>query len=91
MNHALFIEIAGWIPAVVFPVATLLQLVKLHRESDARGLSRTTWILFGIANLGLYFYAEKYLAVQTIAGFLGTAALDFTIAGYATLLLRKKI
>ena len=32
-----------------------------------------TWTLFGIANIAVYIYTEKYLAVQTIIGFLGTA------------------
>ena len=36
--------------------------------------------LFGIANIAVYIYTEKYLAPQTMIGFLGTAVLDFIIA-----------
>jgi len=39
--------------------------------------------LFGIAIISVYIYAEKYLAPQTILGFLATALLDVVIAAMA--------
>lgn len=77
------IDVAGWLPAIIFPVATLIQLIALLRSNRLKGISPTTWTLFGIANISIYIYTEKYLAVQTIVGFLGTALLDFGIAGMA--------
>ena len=77
------INIAGWLPAVIFPAATLIQLIAILRNNSVRGVSPMTWTLFGIANIAVYIYTEKYLAPQTIIGFLGTALLDFAIAAMA--------
>lgn len=80
-------EIAGWLPAVIFPAGALLQLVKVLPSKSAEGVSAVSWMLFGMANLGLYIYVEKYFSLQSILGFLGTAVLDFAIV--ALILLRK--
>jgi hypothetical protein len=77
------VNLAGWLPAIIFPAATLIQLIAILRTSSAKGVSPLTWTLFGIANIAVYIYTEKYLAVQTIIGFLGTALLDFVIAAMA--------
>ncbi|MGZ9243495.1 MAG: hypothetical protein ACXW6K_23740 [Candidatus Binatia bacterium] len=77
------INIAGWLPAIIFPAATIIQLIALLRSNSLKGISPTTWTLFGIANISIYIYTEKYLALQTIVGFLGTAFLDFIIAAMA--------
>ena len=81
MTSHFFIELAGWVPAIIFPSATFLQLLKILREKTAEGVSISSWTLFGFANIGLYFYAEKYLALQSLVGFLGTAIIDFLIVG----------
>ncbi len=86
----IFVEIAGWIPAIIFPAATLIQLLKIIHEKSALGVSILSWALFGIANLGFYIYAEKYFALQSIIGFLGTAILDFIIVGLSISLNTKK-
>ena len=78
-----FIDLAGWLPGIIFPLATLIQLLAIVKSGSARGVSWVTWGLFGIANIGLYIYTEKYTALQPIIGMLGTAALDFIIAGLA--------
>jgi uncharacterized protein with PQ loop repeat len=83
MTSKFFIELAGWVPAIIFPSATFLQLLKIVREKTAQGVSILSWTLFGFANIGLYFYAEKYFALQSLVGFLGTAILDFLIVGMA--------
>ncbi len=77
------IDVAGWLPAIIFPVATLIQLIALLRSNSLKAISPMTWTVFGIANISVYIYTEKYLAVQTIVGFLGTALLDFMIAAMA--------
>ncbi len=76
-------QIAGIIPAVVFPAATLIQLVPIVRLRSAAGVNVLTWLLFGFANLGVYFYAERYTEWQAIIGMLLTAVLDFVIVGIA--------
>lgn len=86
-----WVELAGWIPAVIFPSATLAQLTKIIREKTADGISVLTWALFGFANIGLYFYAEKYLSLQSIIGFLGTATLDFIIVGLTFIMSREEL
>jgi uncharacterized protein with PQ loop repeat len=77
------INVAGWLPALIFPAATLNQLLAIVKSRSSRGVSWFTWTLFGIANISLYIYTEKYPALQTIIGFLGTAVLDFIIAEIA--------
>lgn len=77
------IAIFGWLPAIIIPVATMLQLSAIVRNRSVTGVSGLTWLLFGIANVGLYIYTEKYWDIQAIAGLLGSAILDFVIAGLA--------
>ena len=86
MNRKL-IEFAGWIPAVIIPIATLLQCIEVFTAESVDAVSWLTWLLFGLANIGFYIYTEKYTSVQTILGFLGTAVIDFVIV--ANVLLRS--
>jgi uncharacterized protein with PQ loop repeat len=72
-------QLAGAIPAIVFPGATLLQLVRIVRQRSAAGVSIPAWLLFGIANIAIYFYAERYTEWQAIVGMLVTAVIDFAI------------
>ncbi|HVU25345.1 MAG TPA: hypothetical protein VHE13_14555 [Opitutus sp.] len=74
-------QVAGIVPALIFPVATAVQLVRLLRSPLTGGISVATWLLFGFANLGIYFYVERYAEWQAILGMLVTAVLDFVIAG----------
>ena len=76
-------QIAGILPAVVFPAATLVQLIRMIRARSSAGLSVATWLLFGFANLAIYIYAERYTEWQAIIGMLFTAGLDFAIVGLA--------
>jgi uncharacterized protein with PQ loop repeat len=77
------INLSGWLPAIIFPVATLIQLISILRRRSSQGVSWIAWTLFGVANISVYVYTEKYLAPQTIIGFLGSALLDFVIAAMA--------
>ena len=74
------IEFCGWLPAVIIPMATLLQLSAIVRKRSAEGVDWLTWFLFGVANVGLYIYTEKYWDIQSVVGLLGSALMDFTIA-----------
>ena len=80
--------LAGILPAIVFPVATLMQLVRIVRQRSTAGVSVATWLLFGFANVAIYFYAERYTEWQAIVGMLLTAVLDFAIVGLALLAYR---
>ncbi|MEL6439730.1 MAG: hypothetical protein AAFQ80_10800 [Cyanobacteria bacterium J06621_8] len=75
----LITNLAGWIPAIVLPAATISQLLKITRSQSAEGVSLVTWLLFGIANVGLYIFTEKYFELQALIGLLGTAIMDFVI------------
>jgi uncharacterized protein with PQ loop repeat len=75
-------NVAGWMPAIILPLATITQLTKIVRERSAKGVSLVTWVMFGVANVGLYVFTEKYLALQSLIGLLGTAILDFMIVGF---------
>ncbi len=76
-------QVAGILPAVVFPAATAFQLIQIIRTRSVAGVSAATWSLFGLANIAMYIYAERYLEWQAIFGMLLTAVLDFAIAGLA--------
>ena len=83
MLPAKLIQLSGWLPAIIIPMATIIQLSTIIKSRSAKGVSWLTWSLFGIANIGLYIYTEKYADIQSIAGLLGSACLDFIIAGLA--------
>ena len=76
-------QIAGVLPALVFPTATALQLWRIVRTRSTAGVSVPAWTLFGVANIGLYVYTERFLEWQAIVGMLLTAALDFGIVAIA--------
>ena len=76
-------QIVGILPAIVFPAATLLQLIKIVRRRSASGVNLGTWLLFGFANVAIYIYAERYNEWQAIIGMLLTAILDFVIVALA--------
>ena len=73
------IEYIGYIPAVVFPTATLLQLRHLLRAQSAEGLSLAAWAALMTGNLSMYIYTEKYTELQTIFGMLLTSCLQLCI------------
>lgn len=81
-------QIAGILPAIVFPAATILQLARMVRSRSAAGVSVPTWLLFGCANLAIYVYAERYTEWQAIVGMLFTAVIDFVIVAIALLCFR---
>ncbi len=73
-----FIELCGWLPAIIFPGASFVQLWVMLRDKKADGVSPTAWSLFGLANICLYIYTEKYAEFQTLALLL-TAVIEFAI------------
>ena len=81
ISKTLLLNILGWIPAIVFPLATTLQLIKIAQAKTAQGVSINAWLLFGLANVGFYAFSEKYFAIQSIMALLLTAILDFVIVG----------
>ncbi len=85
-----FAQIAGILPAIVFPAATLLQLWRIIRNRSTDGVNVSTWFLFGWANVAIYIYAERYTEWQAIVGMLLTAVLDFVIVGLALFAYRKR-
>jgi uncharacterized protein with PQ loop repeat len=85
-----FAQIAGILPAIVFPAATLLQLFRIIRSRSCTGVNVSTWFLFGLANIAIYIYAERYDEWQAIIGMLLTAVLDFVIVGLVLFTNRKR-
>jgi uncharacterized protein with PQ loop repeat len=76
-------EMLGWVPAVVFPAATFVQLVEIVRRKTAAGISVAAWTAFAVANVCLFLYTEKYGELESILGALGTAALNLCIVAAA--------
>lgn len=87
MNQTI-VNLAGWIPAIALPAATLLQLIKIVVTRKTAGVSVLTWGMFGIANLGIYIFTEKYFVIQSILAQLLTAVLNFVIV-FCVLALRN--
>jgi len=73
------IEIFGYIPAIVYPTATIIQLVYLVKTKTSEGVSALTWAAFAMGNVSLYIYTEKYSEIQSIVGLLVTAVLQLFI------------
>ena len=72
-------EILGWVPALVFPLASGLQLLAILHRRCSLGVSIPAWSLFAIANICLFVYTEKYGELESIIGALGTAVLNICI------------
>jgi len=74
-----FIEVFGYITAIVFPTATIIQLIHLIKSKTSEGVSPFTWGAFAIGNVSLYIYTEKYSQLQSIIGLLFTSILQIVI------------
>lgn len=79
----------GWVPAVIFPTASGLQLLAILHRKSAEGVSIPAWALFAIANLCLFVYTEKYGEIESIVGALGTSGINLCIVA-AALRYRKR-
>ena len=76
-------QLAGILPAIVFPTATFAQLLRIVRGRSIANVCVSTWLLFGFANIAIYVYAERYTEWQAILGMLLTAVFDFAIVALA--------
>jgi len=72
-------QILAWIPAIIFPTASGLQLLAIIRKRSADGVSVPAWALFAVANICLFVYTEKYVEMESIIGALGTATINVCI------------
>lgn len=79
------IDLIGFIPAVIFPAATLLQVIHLLKVKNSEGVSALSWSAFAIGNISVYIYMEKYFEIQAIATFVGT----FFLQVYLVILVLK--
>lgn len=75
-------ELGGFLPAILFPVATVLQLYKLIQNKKIGGVSESTWILMFVGNVGLYALSGRYTSWKAIIGYLGSAMLNLGIVFY---------
>ena len=71
--------ILGWIPAIIFPVGTLLQLLTVIQTKDIKNVSIEMWISQFIGNIGAYFLTEKLYNIKSILAFLVTAFINLLI------------
>jgi fatty acid desaturase len=75
----LFLAAVGWVPAIVFPSATVFQLMAMARRGRADGVSILTWALFAIANVCLYLTIQEWTRPQVIISTLGAALLQAAV------------
>ena len=74
-----FLSLVGWVPAVVFPTASVLQLLALARRGRSDGVSALTWSLFALANFCLYLTVGEWLRPQVIITTVGTGLLQVVV------------
>ena len=74
-----FLDAVGWVPAVVFPAASILQLMTLLRRGRSEGVSVLTWSLFAVANVCLYLTVAEWTRPQVIVTTLGTALVQVVV------------
>jgi uncharacterized protein with PQ loop repeat len=78
-------ELAGWLPAIILPLSTLLQLIRVFQirgklqAEQLEGISLSAWLLFGVANVGAYIFTGQQDSLQAILAFLVTAIMDFVL------------
>jgi uncharacterized membrane protein YfcA len=75
------LDAVGWVPAVIFPMASLMQLGALLRRGRAEGVSALTWGMFALANVCLYLTIGEWGRPQVIATTLGSALVQAIIVG----------
>lgn len=85
-----WLQLAGIIPAIIFPTASLAQLMAILRRRSAEGVSVATWLLVGVGNLSLFLYNGLYTDIFNIAALLGAAVLNFCVAGTAIYFQRRR-
>jgi len=73
------IVLIGFIPAVIFPAASILQLIHILKTKSSEGVSAIAWVAFALGNISLFIYTEKYDQIQSIVGTLGTAVVQVGI------------
>lgn len=74
-----FLDAVGWVPAIVFPTASVLQLTALLRAKSSSGVSWLTWSLFAFANVCLYLTVAEWTRPQVIVTTLGTAVIQILV------------
>jgi len=83
------LQIAGILPAIIFPAASLAQLLAIWKRQSAEGVSVATWLLVGVGNVSLFVYNGLYTDIFNIAALLGAAVLNFCVAGMAIYFQRR--
>ena len=83
-------DYGGFLPGLLYPIASILQLVKIIKSDNVKGLSEYTWILLFICNVGLYFLSGRYYNWKSILGFLGSAILNIVVVFYIVHLREKE-
>lgn len=84
------LQLAGALPAVIFPAASLAQLLAIWRRRSADGVSIATWMMVGIGNVVLFAYNGLYTDLVNISALLGAAVLNFCVAGTAVYFQRTR-
>ncbi len=74
-----FTEWIGYIPAIIFPCATIIQIAHLLKSKSSEGVSALAWGAFSVGNICLYLYTEKTQEIQAILGLLVTSMLQIYI------------
>ncbi|NNE44557.1 MAG: hypothetical protein HKN12_10130 [Gemmatimonadetes bacterium] len=76
--------LAGWLPAIILPLATGDQLWTMIRSGSTENISAVTWTLFLLANLGALFLQRpqtRIAGIQMVLAFGVTSVLDVVIVG----------
>ena len=75
----------GVIPAIVLPTSFLMQLVKILKDKSCFGVSRTTWLLQLIGQLGFYLLVRKHKHIFSLIAYASSCMIALIIFIYCSL------
>jgi hypothetical protein len=70
----------AWGPTFILIFAATLQLLKIILTKNIEGISSSSWFLFGVANIWVYFYVNRLFEMQSLVGLFCAGIIDFIIA-----------
>ena len=77
-------KFAGWLPAVILPLAAVDQLMQALAAENLQGVSLSAWALFLIANLGSLVFAPaepRVARIQVWIAFGLTSCIEVALIG----------
>ena len=69
----------GFVGAFLIPLSIILQIIKVYKNKNSKGISKSSWILQCVGNAALYFVLGKYTDLSAISVSLFSGVLSFIL------------